>query len=40
MDADYVDDIELLANTPTQVEFLLHRQEQAHKHKQNGVHVF
>ena len=26
-DADYADDIALLANTPTQAEFLLHSQE-------------
>ena len=29
MDADYVDDIALLANTPTQAESLLHSLEQA-----------
>ena len=28
-DADYVDEIALLANTPTQAEFLLHSLEQA-----------
>ena len=28
-DADYVDDIALLANTPTQAKFLLHSLEQA-----------
>ena len=29
MDADYIDDIAFLANTPTQAKFLLHSLEQA-----------
>ena len=29
MDTDYADDVALLANTPTQAEFLLHSLEQA-----------
>ena len=38
-DANYADDIALLANTPTQSKTLLHSLEQPVQRRQDGIHV-
>ena len=40
LDANYIDNIMLLGNTPTQAESLLYRYWTLCEYKQNRVHVF